>query len=318
MQPKKQSLTLIITIILLALTFAACKSRPEPQSGQRGNTVGNTVNMGRVAYDGEWIYVAPAAFSPLLKMRPDGSERLEIRAKDERRFHSINVIGDWIYYTSSSNGIRKVKTNGKGMEQITDDIGYYLNVIDDWIYYIIINDNDDDDIEDYIYKIRTDGTGREMLGHNGNDLNVVDDWIYYADTKNHNLYKMRTDGSENTLLYKDECGFLNVVDGWIYYCNAADGNTIYRVQIDGTRREQLCTDDSIALNVADGWIYYCNQSDGNRLYRIRTDGTGREILLNDTVGYIHVVGEWIYYHKDGPLSPMYRVRIDGTLREIIE
>ncbi|OLN31745.1 putative cell-wall-anchored protein SasA (LPXTG motif) [Desulfosporosinus metallidurans] len=66
----------------------------------------------------------------------------------------------------------------------------------DWVYYCNTSD------KNYLYKMKTDGTGRTKLNsEHSASINVVDDWIYYSKvSSNSNAwsnYKIRTDGTED-------------------------------------------------------------------------------------------------------------------------
>ncbi len=72
----------------------------------------------------------------------------------------------------------------------------YVTQQGDWIYYV----NQDDD--DKIYKIRTDGRGREKVNDDDSrSLNVAGGWIYYfAFIGDGNQFKVRIDSTERQLL----------------------------------------------------------------------------------------------------------------------
>ena len=66
--------------------------------------------------------------------------------------------GDWIHYVNGleDNKIYKIRIDGTQKQKVCDDHAGYLNVIDDWIYYVKGFDK--------LYKIRTDGTGDQLIG----------------------------------------------------------------------------------------------------------------------------------------------------------
>ncbi len=67
-------------------------------------------------------------------------------------------------------------------------------------------------------------------------INVVGDWIYYSNIDdNWKIYKIRTDGSGREQVNNDRSWFLSVFGDWIYYEDAADD--IYKVRIDGSDRQ---------------------------------------------------------------------------------
>ncbi len=247
----------------------------------RGNTVGNLVNRGLVAQQGDWIYYsnevdsedypdawgaasnAPPIFSGIFKSRLDGTEKTYITYVPNAVF--INVIGEWIYYIDG--GVRAAHA----AEEL-------------W--------------QGAVYKIRTDGTEKTQLTEADCwYMSAVGSFIYYANVSDGGrIYKMRTDGSENTRINDDESVCLNVVDGWIYYVNQSDGDKIYKIRTDGTERTKLNDDESAYLNAVNGWIYYSNKSDSSKIYKVRIDGTERTKLCDDeNCSYVNVTGDRVYY-----------------------
>lgn len=150
----------------------------------------------------DWIYYSDFSDnSKLYKMKTDGSNRTKL--SDDRALQVV-VEGDWIYYVNSSanSNIYKMKTDGTGKTRIVSSNVSYMNVSGDWIYYNNTNDNwslykvktdgtnnmklDYEQhlngiyiIDDWIYydvpagiwsryafmyKIRPDGSGKEMVG----------------------------------------------------------------------------------------------------------------------------------------------------------
>ncbi|MCL2518875.1 MAG: DUF5050 domain-containing protein, partial [Oscillospiraceae bacterium] len=115
------------------------------------------------------------------------------------------------------------------------------------------------------------------------DIVIADNWIYYKIAESpyllyyKNLYKMRLDGSEKTLLDEDDIQCINVLGDWIYYCNMSDGQYLYKIRTDGTGKTKLNENRSFYIHVVDDWIYYLSFND-NTFYRIRTDGSERQVV----------------------------------------
>jgi len=209
----------------------------------------------------------------------------------------------------SPSGVGNERGNSVG------NIGNFgiATIQDDWIYYV--NDND----SNKIYKIRSDGTGRQKLNEDDSlYLNVIGSWLYYSNEKDGNkIYKIRTDGTGRQKVNNDCSSELNVIGDWIYYvCKIDDNNKIYKIHTDGTGRMKVCSDFSSALNVVGDWIYYTYKDDDDKIYKIRTDGTERQKVNDDNSWFLNVVGDWIYYYNgtfDGNI--LYKIRTDGTGRQ---
>lgn len=193
----------------------------KPTEETRGNSVGNIVNEGLVASQGDWIYYTNMdkdddgkRYFELYKVRTDGSGRTRING-DAAGY--LNVVGDWLYYVSGKvdeesyfgfnfDGIYRVRTDGSEHTLVCQDYYGYLNVVDGWIYYY--GGTLDDDFG--IYEVRTDGSGRTKLNDDGAiPLNVIGDWIYYNyinhESNEYGFYKVRTDGSRREAIYSFPC-----------------------------------------------------------------------------------------------------------------
>ncbi len=200
----------------------------------RGNSVGNIVNWGLVAKQGEWIFYQNDIDDSLklYKIRTDGSGRTKLN--DDESW-CLNVVGDWIYYQNGSDSLKlyKIRTDGSERTKLNEDSSHYLNVVGDWIYYCNTSDGGK------LYKIRTDGSGRTKLNDDSSDyLNVVGDWIYYRnESDSYKLNKIRIDGSERTKLNEDKFYYLNVVGDWIYCRNWSDRSKLYKIRTDGSERQ---------------------------------------------------------------------------------
>lgn len=278
---------------------------------KRGNSVGNIINDGYFAGQGEWIYYSnPLDNNKLYEVRIDGTNKTKM---DDETSYYINVCGDWVYYSSES-GLYKIKTDGTGKFKLSNDSALYVNVIEDWIYYA---GSRFDENGKGIYKIRTNGTEKTKLCGDGAEyVNVVGDWIYYTNTDTaqneyFNLYKIRTDGTQKTKLSNDFCRNLNVVGDWIYYSNLnSDDKGLYKIRTDGTQKAKISDKDCKNINVAGDWIYYVSTADG-LLYRMKQEGTENMQLTKEKPLWINIVKDWIYYFDKVKL---YKIKTDGTCK----
>jgi len=192
--------------------------------------------------------------------------------------------------------------DGRVLKDDPDVLGYdELNYADGWLYFIMTRP---------VYSSETHpGVGAETMG----------------------IYKMRSDGTELTLVYDDPSiagpSYLSYADGWLYFATGTekDGCGASKVRPDGTGLTELAAGLpstayglGIDMVVYGGWVYY---SDYQSIYRVRTDGSGRTKLFEQTtsgkptVGAIEVQGEWIYFRStNGEESRFFRMRTDGTGR----
>ncbi|MBL4934272.1 DUF5050 domain-containing protein [Clostridium sp. YIM B02515] len=318
---------LISTILILGL-LAGCSSSKTTTSGSAaeskvGNTGGNITNRGVIAKQGDWIYYCNFSDNrKLYKIKTDGTEKTKLN--DDHSTY-INVLGDWVYYTSGSSAgtyggkLYKIKTDGSGKTKLSDNEAGYINISSDWIYYSNYDDMDK------LYKIKTDGTKKTKLSDNRAwYINISGDWIYYSKIVNNRgqLYKIKTDGSKDTKLNED-AQYVNVVDDWIYYMTnytrnnpgGKEGGNLSRMKIDGTGETKINDNQSDYINISGDWIFYANYNDMGKLYKIKTDGTEKTKLNDDMPENISVAGDWIYYKVfTGGVGggTLYKIKLDGS------
>lgn len=318
---------------------------PAEVINERGNNVGNIINGGRAAAQGDWVYYTAYYYSEnvrwdsyLMRSRLDGTEAEPLH---QGWRHSINVIGDWVYFVTHSwyagVSIKKIRTDGTDLTSIVEsDFIKDISVVGDWIYYADYSERPYS--RDYnisyenflgsIYKIRTDGTEKTLITDEpGWEINVVDDWVYFVGHDDGFVYKIRTDGTDRTQLNSFQSSYINVVDGWVFYSNLDDNGFLYKMRIDGTENTQLNSDDSIHINVSDGWIFYGSRTYYEEpimneffteTYKMRLDGSEKTKVWGDIFGIL-IIGDWMYYSIPvGPYAPFNRVRTDGTDRQEID
>jgi len=158
----------------------------------------------------------------------------------------------------------------------------------DMIFYTEINDN--------LYKIFNDGTGRQKISDDEIvSFEVVGDWVYYENRqKSPGLYRIRIDGTGRQNISDDKIVGFNVVGDWVYYRKGKimEPCSFYKMQIDGTSRQKISDDKILGFKVVDDWVYY---ESGDSLYRVQVDGTDRQMVIDDHTYSFRVVGDWVYY-----------------------
>src|SRR5690554_5305538 len=162
----------------------------------------------------------------------------------------------------------------------------------------------------------------EMGNTNANMMNgghavLYDGWIYYMNfSEDYALFRMKTDGTEESPVSQDICYLLNASGDWLYYASGKEDGKIYKIRPDGS--EKTLVIDSVAMNmiVSDEHIYFLDFSieagpDMFKIFRVRTDGTGREKIVDDAASFFSISGDWVYYLKEEE-HKIYKVKNDGT------
>jgi hypothetical protein len=267
-----------------------------------GNTTGNISNDAFAAQNSNWVFINN------YRMKPDGSQKSKYT---EDYAGSINVIGDWVFYTNTDS-IIKINQDGTKKTVICTDSTRTLSVVGDWVYYI----NKDDG--EALYKIRISGLDKtKVIDERILSLTVSNGWIYYTSYNNQlgtdNFYKIKTDGTGKIKL---DDGFIlgvNVVGDWIYY--QSDYNTVSKMKTDGTSKTYITSVTQWCdLNYSGGWLYF---EKDYRLAKAKSDGTGFSYLTpqGEQPVTINVLGDWVYYYATNGYT--YRVKSDGTSKQLI-
>ena len=262
-------------------------------------------------------------------MKKDGSKKQELFSFDNEAALCLNVVGDWIYFSSvgfdESGSICKIKTDGSEHQKLIDDFAVSLTVVDDWIYCAVAVDPSDDNS---IYKMKTDGTERQKLSDDTPfAITVTDGWIYYS--FNNKIYRIKTDGSE-----RQELGFTSMAssviatEDWVYYYDRDYG--LCRIKTDASNPQRLTPENSTPFNmlgyfhVVDEWIYFSsNDLDSNtsNFYKMKADGSDPQKLSDFKTGIsgIQILDDWIYFSSyEGSTVILNRIKIDGTEQQVID
>lgn len=287
-----------------------------------GTTPSNALHFGFVTSQGDWIYFAGNKDS-IYRMRKDKSELQRIC---DSCAVSINVVGEWIYFTdgTAAGGMYKIKTDGSRKTKISSITSYNLYVEGDWIYY------SNDYLGGQIYKMKTNGGSivqltkdrcSEFIVHNG--------YIYYINSSNRYVYKCTIDGENNTLFSsRFNVADIAVVDNKIVLANSTK---VLGLKLDGSIYSYFDSiyTSFIKINGYDGWIYYLANTNINsnspktEFGRMKPDGTQKTTIyeydyLNHANTYLIVIDGWIYFQNEHMNDVLYRVNIEGTIAEKVE
>ncbi len=218
----------------------------------------------------------------------------------------------------------------------TDEFIYFTNQEDEGKLYRTKNPENPDEME-------------KVSDCSPVQLNYSGDWLYFiGDGK---IYKMHTDGTDQTLLSDDKCEELVLSGDWLYYANISEGFNLYRISLDGLQRQRINTDwssdinvlgdtvyytdysehcickintdgsdkaiiydagECFMLNVLDDGIYFRNNSENGAICKIRLDGSEFTKLNVDDSSCLNVAGGWIYYRNNSDASSLYKIKTDGT------
>ena len=151
-----------------------------------------------------------------------------------------------------------------------------------------------------IYKSVNGGEGQKLNSGTSYFINVVGDYVYYVhEDSDFHIYKMKTDGSENTEIVDKSAYYMTVYNDYIYFVNYDDNQALYKVKTDGSELKKLV--DTICyypIVADDGYIYYIDYKNGGKVTRITPNGDLMEVMDDKnpiTAAYLNYNDGKLYY-----------------------
>ncbi|WP_080745790.1 DUF5050 domain-containing protein [Clostridium novyi] len=186
-----------------------------------------------VTVSGDWIYYCNHSDGgKIYKIRPDGSGRAKITPSFNHETAYLNVSGDWIYFTDVTDKHRPyiINSDGTYIAKLSDEWADSIQVVGEWVYYTSstgVLSKVKKDGSGHIIAIK--GQAREF--DKGFHLNVVGNWVFYSNyLDSGKLYKIRTDGSgEKKKLTNETVDYINVVGNYLYFTSRGK---LFRLPID--------------------------------------------------------------------------------------
>lgn len=238
----------------------------------------------------------------------------------------------WLYY-SSIHGLYRTNDDFKTLHKILNVPAYSINVLNDWIYYLEPKSDSTQtrDMITFIYgdrkqnemkKIRGDGTEEQSLGiENIAKMLVVDEWIYYLPWDTYQLYRIRLDGSEKSLVINERTT-LPVFDKGKMYC-AIRGNQpgIFKMEMDGTIVQQLNDVHTFAYDIYEGCLYYSKMDESYKLYRLDLNSMQEEAFGDINTSSFIIQDGYLYYvayqGSDVDDAGVYRYNLSTNEEEVL-
>ncbi len=254
-----------------------------------------------------------------------------------RNYGYATTDGRWIYYLSPSEdtqkvGICKVKRNGEDKaELLMDDFDILsMNVYKKYIYFIGIGTEEysfDDDVDNKIYRMKTDGSDLEVI--NDNEFNnecyeiyVLNNSIYYIGT-DENIYKMNLDGTNRQLVSDNGTGYLGITNKYIIYNvenEAGDNYVTYIMDLNGKNPRPILENKRLySVDISGNYVYYTDTE--KKIFRTKIDSGEEELVLDDTAYNLNLNGDNLYFlnyldeENEDYTVALFRVKADGSETE---
>lgn len=301
-----------------------------------GNSSVNIANGGQITGQGDWVYVYVWE-DGIYKIKTDGTQKTRL-VISKTFCYSLNVIGDWLYYTTNSpSGIHKIRTDGTGSTTISQARVYDGMIVTDAAIYYPASDFFSGN---RIMRMAHDGSGITVILESTANFTIDGSRIYYAqpvvsDGPTAGLYSCDLSGNNRMLLYPSDTlsdyGVWNkrkivVANGYIYFTESIDGTvSLKRVPANGGGAEIFGEVSSLDFQSPDGLIipiansvltitgtgglggrYITNYSGGAR----QRLGSGSTLIGQSNIFGAGIYKNKVYYYTGA--SSVIRTNTDGS------
>ena len=312
-------LVVVVALVMFFIIKPGDDISQLPSLNTASGNVANDSSSSYITADGDWIYFCnyydgDKTFQIYrINIQTGKGEKW---GKDAAS--SIYAAGGWIYYTNwgDKQYLYKINADGTGRQKLNAMHSSVIKVIGDWIYY---QEYEAESRLFYFCKMQTDGTNKQLLatGDEIGDVRFIDEWIYYINKSDDScIYRIRTDGEGRERIVNDKINNMIILDDWIYCTHTDEAGALYRIRTDGTDQEGI-NGRSGSFNVINNWIYYANAEDDRHIYKISTDGMDKEQINSDRSHIVLIAEGYLYYYVDlgGKDMEMYRIRLDDNERQ---
>jgi hypothetical protein len=221
------------------------------------NGAGNSNNMGFSVSDGSWTYYSfitgiGSHDAGIYKVQADFSST-PVKIYNELGLY-LTLLDGKLYF--SNDGLWRMNTDGTGAEKILEIDGTFKNLIyyDEYFYFIDNLATLDHSDYGHIYRVKTDGTGKEQLGTaTAYTLCIGEGQIFYRDEDDFRMYRMSCDGTGKQLIREGAVDQIAFYKNCLYFISMGD-NTVNSTDLDGQ-------DEHVVFESYPGMISHINVTD---------------------------------------------------------
>ena len=223
---------------------------------------------------------------------------------------STDTVGSYSIEGTVEGYDKRVKLTLTVVQNDNTPSGQVIAQMDDWVYYFNMWDNN------YLYRIKTDGTGKTRLLAEGfyTSIKVNDSYIYFAEFNSGSIYRMNLDGTNKIKICDGTTWNMQLDSSFLYFYNTGD-ERLYKVNVFTKIKTKVMDQPIRQYCVSGDWVYFDNEYFTYGLYKVKNDGTELQLLRQDYLNVNHtilVVNNEIYYSNISGNGALCKINIDGT------
>ncbi len=148
-----------------------------------------------------------------------------------------------------------------------------------------------------IWKMRADGTDQTLVSStSARHISMLDDYLYYRAIETGYLHRLNVETGDDTVLVARDIYEPKVVGTYIYYEDQSDDSyDLYRCELDGSNEVKITDGVVFYCCVSDTRIYYLDTRDGRKGYSVALDGSDKQLWFDGRVGSIDYVDGTTYF-----------------------
>ncbi len=267
--------------------------KPQISAQTTANGYGNHINDGCIVKLKDKLYYSRYINKKYqLVENCNGNEKVLM----DEKIKQLGTDGEFLYAVKGLS-IYKIDVNSSACEKMFD--GNTFHIVNDEM--VFSGNGSDNGL--FITNLKTKET-KKLSENMASNITVCDSWIYYVNNSaKEAIYKIKKDGTDESLVYNDKKCKNLVCDGeYLYFMgsNFLDLNDLYRININGGGlfNYELTVDD---FNVTDNHIYGVQE---NKILRIKKDEPGNRVTLvkQETIRKINIIDGILYFCANTKMS----------------
>lgn len=321
---KKYNYGLLFVLILISLSFVACKdkdsvlnlSNEEPAVSSTNQDVINNTSHDISDSSDENIPIKEFNTQPDIDPNIRGS-----RSENINNYGMFILHDDWHYVSDNkNNALYKMRQDGS--EKTLVSKGYFIdiNIVEDWLYYSAFDSG--------IWKMKLNGTQKTQLtDFRPWKVHVIDDYIFFQDYFELDLYRMKNDGTEKEMIIENLRMNTFYQGNYIFFTDRKEDHVIKKMDLYGHYEGEVYEHQRSIYNdfiVQENYLYLIE--DG--IWRIDLMTQEKVLLTEDQSRGFNIYDEWIFYANDSDIrdadgntsseyndkfnSSFYKIKTDGS------